>query len=314
LGLRPYVWLACTAARRHPQPPDTRDAATRRAEMGRRQPQPPTDADLVVESVDVPAPHGAVHVRSYRPVTPKHSVGNARIPVHVFAHGGSFWSGNLDQIDAMARRYARTARCCVLSVDYRLAPEHRWPAAIEDYYAVLAWASENASSLGFDPRRISVGGVSCGANLAAVTALMARDRGGPEISFQLLEVGCFDATQSFPSMTEFASGYLVTKEELAKGWEWYLPDGVDPKDPYISPLFAEKHTGLPPALILTCEFDPLRDEGEAYGERLRSAGVEVELIRARGHIHSSTYSESWLVPSARRYQRRTATALRRAHE
>jgi acetyl esterase len=312
MGLRPYVWLVCTAARRHPTPLDTRPPAERRAEQGRRLKVPPAEADLEIEDLEVSVPHGTVRVRSYRPASSRHSVA-ARTGAHLFAHGGSFWGGNLDQVDAMARRYARTARCRVVSIDYRLAPENPWPAAVEDYYAVLCWVAENAAELGVNPGRISVGGVSCGANLAAVTTLLARDRRGPAICHQILEVGCFDATQSYPSMTEFATGYLVTTAELDQGWEYYLPVGTDFKDPLVSPLFAEDHSRLPPATVLTCEFDPLRDEGEAYVERLREAGVPVELIRARGHIHSSTYSRSIWLPSARWYQRRVASALRRAH-
>ena len=311
MGLRPYVWLVCAAARRHPRPLDGRPPAERRGEQGRRLKPPEPAPDLDIEDIEVPTDHGAVHVRSYRPKLSKHAV-RTRTGVHLFAHGGSFWGGNLDQVDHMARRYARTAQCRVLSIDYRLAPEYQWPAAIEDYYGVLAWVAENAAALDVDPRRISVGGLSSGANLAAVATLLARGRRGPEICHQILEIGCFDATQSSASMAEFATGFLVTTAELDQGWEYYLPTGTDFKDPFVSPLFAEDHSGLPPATILTAEFDPLRDEGEAYAEKLREAGVAVELIRARGHIHSSTYSRSIWLPSARRYQRRTARALRRA--
>jgi acetyl esterase len=308
--LRPYVWLVCVAARRHPRPLDTRPPAERRAER-KELTSPPAPPDLQIEEIDVPVSHGTVRVRSYRPVSSRHAV-TKRTGAHLFAHGGSFWSGSVDQVDAMARRYARTARCRVLSVDYRLAPEHQWPAAIEDYYGVLTWVADNAAELDVDPNRISVGGVSCGANLAAVATLLARDRRGPGVCHQVLEIGCFDATQSCPSMTELATGYLVTTAELDQGWEYYLPDGTDFKDPLVSPLFAEDHAGLPPATILVCEYDPLRDEGKAYAERLREAGVPVQLICARGHIHSSTYSQSVFLPSARRYQRRVARALRRA--
>jgi acetyl esterase len=147
-----------------------------------------------------------------------------------------------------------------------------------------------------------------------VATLMARDRGGPTVIFQLLEIPSTDSTMSQPSMKTLANGYIVTAAVLAQGYDYYLPPGVDRSHPYASPLLAEDLAGLPPAMVLTCEYDPLRDEGEAYARRLRAAGVAVQAIRAKGHIHSSTYSSSRLLPSARRYQLMTARALHRAYE
>ena len=306
--LRPYLWVVCKAAARHPAVLDERPPAERRARAAaRKRVVPPPDDGLIVEDLEVPVPGSAIPVRSYRPAA------SAVLPVHLYAHGGSFWSGDIDQVDPMARRYARTAGCRVLSIGYRLAPEHQWPTGVEDYYAVLEWTAAHAGELNVDPSRISVGGGSCGGNFAAIVAQLARERGGPRIMFQLLEIPSMDGTFSYPSMTTLGTGYLVTKADLQHGWSYYVPAGVDRTDPHISPIFAKDLSGLPPALILTCEYDPLRDEGEAYANRLRAAGVPVQLIRANGHIHSSTYSRSRFLPSAGRYQRITAEALRQAY-
>jgi acetyl esterase len=312
--------VVCKAASRHPAALDERPVHVRRAETASRAadkaaskaaskpPPPPTKDGLIVRDLEVPVDSATMTVRSYRPDIA------GELPLHLYAHGGSFWSGNLDQVDAMSRLYAASAQCVVLSIDYRLAPEHTWPTAAEDYYAALEWAVAHAGELGVDVDRVSVGGVSCGANLAAVVTLMARDRGGPSLVFQLLEIPSTDATMSQPSMRTLASGYLITAAALAQGYDYYLPPGVDRTHPYASPLLADDLAGLPPAMILTCEFDPLRDEGEAYARLLRAHGVAVAAVRARGHIHSSTYSSSPLLPSARKYRLLTVDALRRAYE
>jgi acetyl esterase len=301
------VWVVCKAAARHPAKLDERPVDVRRAEERRSTVPPPQDG-VIVEDLTVAVDAATITVRSYRLDCA------GPLPLHLYAHGGSFWSGTIDQLDLIARRYAATARCRVLSIGYRLAPEHAWPTAVEDYYAVLVWAVANAADLGVDVRRVSVGGASSGANLATVATMMSRDRGGPRIMHQLLEIPVTDMTMGQPSVTSLGTGYIVTRAALEQGYDYYLPPGVDRTHPYVSPLLADDLAGLPPATILTCEFDPLRDEGEAYAVRLREAGVDVESIRAKGHIHSSTYSESRWLPSARKYQRRLAAALRRAYE
>ena len=173
----------------------------------------------------------------------------------------------------------------MLSVDYRLAPEHRFPTAAEDAYAAAEWMSRQAPDLGVDPRRIAVGGDSAGGNLAAVAALMARDRGGPPLSFQLLVYPVTDHDLDTPSYRQNADGYLLTREAMRWFWNHYLGGTGAGHHPYASPLRAERLTGLPPALVQTAEFDPLRDEGEAYAWRLRAAGVPVTLTRYPGMIH-----------------------------
>jgi acetyl esterase len=298
----------CKAASDHFDVLDERPVDIRRAEEQSKTPAPPAStAGLVVEDLQVPVDGGSITVRSYRPSNDRPT------PLHLFAHGGSYWSGNLDQVDPTARRYAWAAQCRVLSIDYRRAPEHTWPTAAEDYYAVLEWAVSGADELRIEVDRVSVGGVSCGGTLAAVATLMARDRSGPAIMFQMLEIPGLDMTMSQPSLRQLASGYIVTYDALKQGNDYYLPPDVDRTQPYVSPLLADDLSGLPPATILTCEYDPLRDDGESYARRLREAGVEVELIRAAGHIHGSTYSPSRLLPSARRYQAKTAESLRRAY-
>lgn len=300
----PSLWLACLRAdrqvRRHGLP-----SIEDRREAERRQADQPTDrADgLQVADHKVPVEGGTITVRSYRqPATQP-------APAHLLAHGGAFCTGGPGQVDALARRYAATVGCAVFSIDYRLAPEHTFPTAAEDYYAVLAWVSAQASRLGVDASRISVGGVSVGAGLAAAAALMARDRAGPSIAFQLLEIPQLDLTLSQPSMARYADGYLVTRAELLRGVTNYCPDPAQRRHPYASPLLAPDLRGLPPAAVLVNQYDPLRDDGERYAARLRAAGVAAELIHAKGHVHSSTYSP---MRSARRYVDRTSDALRGA--
>ena len=232
-----------------------------------------------IENRTIPGPAGEIPLRIYTPDAA------APRPVIVWFHGGGHVIGDLDTYDAVCRDLAAESSAVVVSVDYRLAPEHRYPAAVDDSYAATQWVSENAAELGGDPGRLAVAGESAGGNLAAVVPLVARDRGGPPIAFQALIYPATDLTRSHPSVEENGEGYLLT----AKGMEWfndhYLgPDG-DPKDPLASPLFADDLSGLPPALVVTAEFDPLRDEGEAYAERLRDAHVPVELRRYDGQIH-----------------------------
>ena len=234
---------------------------------------------VAVTDRTVPGPAGDIPVRVYTPDAP------APRPLIAWYHGGGHVIGDLDTYDAVCRDLAAESGAVVVSVDYRLAPEHRFPAAADDCYAATQWVAEHASELGADASRLAVAGESAGGNLAAVVSLLARERGGPAIAFQALIYPATDLTRSHPSVQENGEGYLLT----AKGMEWfndhYLgPDG-DPKDPHASPLFAEDLSGLPPALVVTCEYDPLRDEGEAYAARLRDAGVPVELRRYDGQIH-----------------------------
>jgi acetyl esterase/lipase len=266
------------------------------------------DAPEVATIVDhrVPAPDGEFTVRVYTPF------GTGPFPVHLFLHGGSFWLGALDESEARCRETAQSAGCVVAAVGYRLAPKHKFPTAPEDCFGALRWLVDNAVALGVDGGRVSVGGVSAGGNLAAVVALMARDRGGPPLVFQVLEIPVTDLTLSFPSITENGEGYVLTKESCARYVRLYLADPAQATHPYASPYFAVDLSRLPPALVVTAEFDPVRDEGEAYARRLESAGVAVELVRMNGHIHGSM-AFTKLMPSARAHRERVHASLRDAY-
>jgi acetyl esterase len=235
----------------------------------------------VVSVVDrtIPGPAGEIPVRIYRPVD------KGALPVLVYFHGGGWVLGDLEGVDVPLRAIANRAGCAIVSVDYRLAPEHKFPAAADDCYAVARWVAENAASLGVDPSRIAIGGDSAGGNLTAVVALMARDRGGPRFVHQLLvyPVTNFDFTT--PSYDENADGYFLTKAAMVWFWNHYLRDETDGAHPHASPYQASDLSNLPAAFVITAEYDPLRDEGEAYADRLRQAGNQVELRRYDGMIH-----------------------------
>jgi acetyl esterase len=253
----------------------------------------------------VPVPGYDIAVRIYRPRP-------GRLPLHLYFHGGGFWLGTLDQSDASCRRTASDSDRVVLSLAYRLAPEHKFPVPVEDCYAALCWAVDHAAELDIDPSGLTVGGASAGGALAAAAALMARDRQRPAIRFQLLEIPVTDLTMSQPSISENAHGPVLTRTAVAQYVGFYLADAKDATHPYASPLLAPDLTGLPPALITTAEFDPLRDEGEAFARRLSEAGVPVRLVRWDGHFHGS-FTMSKLIPDeAAAYRTATAAALREA--
>jgi acetyl esterase len=256
------------------------------------------DTVIPVDGFEIP-------VRIYRPRP-------GLLALHVYFHGGGFWLGTLDQSDASCRRLASESDRVVLSVGYRLAPEHPFPVPVEDCYAALCWAAEHVEDLDVDADRLTIGGASAGGALAAAVALMARDRNGPPIRFQLLEIPVTDLTMSQPSITENANGPVLTRAAVAHYVGLYLADINDATHPYASPLHAPDLTGLPPALITTAEFDPLRDEGEAYGRRLTAAGVAVQHLRCNGHFHGS-FTMSKLIPEeAAAYSRAITAALREA--
>ena len=233
-----------------------------------------------VEDRLIPGPGGQLAVRIYTPDAPP------PLPAIVYFHGGGWVLGNLDGSDAQCRALTNAARCVTVSVDYRLAPEAKFPAPAEDCYAAALWMADNAASLGCDPKRIAVAGTSAGANLAAVVPLMAKDRGRPAIAFQVLVYPITDGAMNTRSYRENAEGYFLTAASMAWFWEQYINDDEDRVHPYAAPIKATDLSGLPPALVNTAEFDPLRDEGEAYAERLRAAGVPVTCTRYDGTIHS----------------------------
>jgi len=254
----------------------------------------------------VPVDGGEITVRVYTPE------GSGPFPAHVYFHGGGFWLGDLDFCDITGRELCAGAGCVVVSVDYRLAPEFPFPTPVEDAYTALLWTAAHAQELGIDPARVSVGGASAGGNLAAVVAMMARDRGGPPLVLQVLDIPVTDITMSCASITENGEGYLLTRGAIAQYCDYYLADPADAKNPYASPLLADDLSGLPPAVVMTAEFDPLRDEGEQYAQRLADAGVPVYAKRWDGHLHGSL-SMTALVPSSREWRNAVIEALREAY-
>lgn len=239
-----------------------------------------------VREIEIAGSYGTIPARLYYP--------NRRpsLPILVFFHGGGWVLGNLETTDATARQWANASQCLVVSVNYHHAPEYRFPAAAEDAYTAARWVSEHASEIGGDASRLAVAGMSAGGNLAVVTALMARDRGTPEIAFQLLWVPVVDFNFETRSYAENADGYGLTRKGMQWFWRNYLSSPNDGADPYASPLRASDLSNLPPAFVMTAEFDPLLDEGREYAEKLRSAGVAVEFRTYQGMIHGFLGAEA----------------------
>jgi acetyl esterase len=237
---------------------------------------------------------GPTTVRMYRPAecdTP--------LPCHVYFHGGGFFLGTLEQADNGCRAMVRDVGCAVVSVDYPLAPEHKFPAAPEASYAALCWIVDHAAELGIDPARISVGGGSAGGNLAAVVALMARDRAGPKIVAQVLEIPVTDFTSaqglSFPD-----EGINI---DVSKDYQsFYLRDDADARNPLASPLLAQTLEGLPPALVACAEYDQLQPEGKAYADRLAASGVPVQYRLWTGQFHGSQGFDKLIPDEAAAYR------------
>ena len=235
-------------------------------------------AKIVERSID--GPGGLLKLRIYTPV------GSGPFPLLMFFHGSGFVLCSLDTHDGMCRNLAAGIGCVVVSVDYRLAPEHKFPNGLDDCLAATRWAAAQAAGLAIDPARIMVAGDSAGGNMAAVTALRVRDEGGPELCGQMLLYPVTDYhTPGTPSYAENAEGYGLTRDTMEWFWAHYLADPAEAGNPYASPLRASDFTGLPPAYVMSAEYDPLRDEAERYGERLRAAGVPTEITRRPGMNH-----------------------------
>jgi acetyl esterase len=234
-----------------------------------------------IRDLEIPGPDCSLPARLYIPGK------DPAYPLFVLLHGGGFVIGDLDTADNMARFICKRAGCVVLSIDYRLAPEHCFPAAPQDCFAALVWAAQHAAELHADPRRVLVGGDSAGGTLSAVAAQMARQKGAPHLAGQVL---FYPSTNSAAldtgSYQEFGERSLgLPKRDIEWFLDQYTPDPKDRLDPRVSPLLEKDLHGLPPALVVTAEFDVLRDEGEAYARRLEAAGVPVKLLRCNGMIH-----------------------------
>jgi acetyl esterase len=232
-----------------------------------------------IEDLAIPGPAGSIPARLYAPVR------GEILPALLYMHGGGWVVGDLDSHDSVCRALARRAGCMVLSIDYRLAPEHRFPAAVEDAWAGLVWLHQNASAIGADPDRLAVVGDSSGGNLAAVIARWARERGGPALAAQVLIYPVTDYGFETPSYRKAGTGYGLTLDSMRWYWEQYLADPKEGGSPDASPLRARNLDGLAPALVITCELDPLASEGSAYAAALQSAGVRVEHIHEPDMIH-----------------------------
>jgi acetyl esterase len=258
-----------------------------------------------VSNAKIKGPGGNLPVRIYRP-------GDAKAyPVIIYYHGGGFYMGNLDTHDNLCRKLSLQAGAVVVSVDYRLAPEHTFPAAVDDAYAALQWTHANAGTIKGNPRCIAVAGDSAGGTLSAAVAQLARDRSGPPIACQILIYPATNlSAMDTKSYEHFAGGFYLTKRYMEFFRSLYAPNRSDWKDVRISPLLAGTLKGLPPAVLVTAEFDPLRDEGEAYGEKLKESGVPVAARRFKGLIHGFIVMDR-LFPQADDAVNFIAAAMRR---
>jgi acetyl esterase len=233
-----------------------------------------------VENCFIPGPAGDIPLRMYTPQ------GCGPFPILVYFHSGGGVIGDLDSEDALCRRLTNLAACLVISVGYHLAPEYKFPVRPEECYAATCWVASHATGFNGAASQIAVGGMSAGANLAAAVTHMARDRGGPALIFQLLLVPVTDfRLLNTPSLEKYAKGYFLTKEDILWFLKHSLENEEDQLNPLASPSLASTFSDLPPALIITAEYDPLRDDGEQYGEKLKEADVPVMIIRRRGAIH-----------------------------
>lgn len=252
----------------------------------------------------VPVAGGEITVRCYTPS------GRGPFPALVFFHGGGWVIGDLDTHDGICRSLANAAGCVVASVDYRLAPEHKYPVAVEDALAATRWIAQHGPRLDVDSRRLAVGGDSAGGNLAAAVSLISRDHAGPALLLQVLVYPVTHHNFDTRSYQEHGDGYLLTRNAMRWFWNHYLRRAEDGDSPHASPLLARNLEGLPPALVITAEYDPLCDEAEAYAGRLREAGVPVTLTRYPGMIHGFLRMIN-LVDKARAARDEVAAALRK---
>jgi acetyl esterase/lipase len=259
-----------------------------------------------IENRTVPGLVQPIPIRIYKPVP------SGTLPALVYFHGGGWVIGSLDSHDRECRALANLSGCAVIAVDYRLAPEHLFPAAVDDAYAATRYVAEHAAEFGIDPQRIAIGGDSSGGNLAAVVTLIAREKGGPKLAFQLLVYPAVDFTDDHrPSMIQYAEGHFLTRPLMDYFANHYVPKLEDRRRPDASPLYASDFRGLPPALVITAECDLLRDQGELYAQKLREAGVPVTVKRYDGMIHPF-FSFGGILDDGRTAVTEAATAVRAA--
>ncbi len=270
--------------------------------------QGPRPAEATVVDRTIPGPTGDLAVRLYRPAS---APADAKLPCLVYAHGGGWVFGNLDSHDVLCAQFALEAGIVVFAVDYRLAPEARFPGAFDDVVAGLRWVAANGASIGVDAARLAIGGDSAGGNLAAAVAIWARDNGGPKLRLQLLAYPVTDAVGRAESYRRYEDGYGLNAATMEWFFDHYTPDKASRGDWRISPLRTQSLGGLPPALVITAGYDPLRDEGRAYAFRLHQEGTQADLVEFGGMLHGFL-SSPMLLHGARRGTSLAAAALREA--
>lgn len=270
--------------------------------------QGPRPAHVTVVDRTIPGPDGELAVRIYRPTS---AAPDAKLPALVYAHGGGWVFGNLDSHDVLCAQLAIEAGIAVFHIDYRLAPEARFPGAFDDVVAGLKWVAANGESVGIDPTRLAIGGDSAGGNLAAAVSIWARDHGGPKLLMQLLAYPVTDAVARTESYRRYEDGYGLNAVTMEWFFDHYTPDKANRSDWRVSPLRAESLAGLPPALVVTAGYDPLRDEGRAYAWRLHQEGTQADLVEFGGMLHGFL-SSPMLLHGARRGTTLCAAALREA--
>ena len=270
--------------------------------------QGPRPANVTVADRTIPGPGGAIPIRLYRPAG---VAADALLPALVFAHGGGWVFGNLESHDVLCAQLALDAGIAVCAVDYRLAPEARFPGAFDDVVAALQWVAANGASVGIDASRLAVGGDSAGGNLAAAAALWARDNGGPHLWLQMLAYPVTDALARAESYRRFYDGFGLNAPTMEWFFDHYTPDKASRDDWRVSPLRASSLAGLPPALVVLAGYDPLRDEGRAYAWRLQQEGTLADLVEFGGMTHGFL-SAPMLLHGARRAAAICAAALREA--
>jgi acetyl esterase len=270
--------------------------------------QGPRPAEAKVVDRTIAGPAGDLAVRIYRPAS---APADAKLPCLVYAHGGGWVFGNLDSHDVLCAQFALEAGIVVFAVDYRLAPEARFPGAFDDVVAGLKWVAANGASIGVDSSKLAIGGDSAGGNLAAAVAIWARDNGGPRLRLQLLAYPVTDAVGRAESYRRYEDGYGLNAATMEWFFDHYTPDKASRDDWRISPLRAKSLGGLPPALVITAGYDPLRDEGRAYAFRLHQEGTQADLVEFGGMLHGFL-SSPMLLHGARRGTSLAAAALREA--
>ena len=258
-----------------------------------------------VKDSTIPGSGAPLPIRCYYPQ------GDPPFPVVVYFHGGGWIMGNLDTHNAICHALANTSGCLVVAVDYRLAPEHKFPAATKDAFTATCWVSHNADHIGADARRMAIMGESAGATLSTVTCMMIRERGGPRLTLQVLVYPVTDCSFLTRSHKKYADGYMLTREMMNWIWDQYLTDKRDAEHPHVSPLRAKSLRNLPPALVLTAEYDPLCDEGKAYAGRLKQDGVKVRYSLYEGMVHGF-FRMTDRVDRARQALQEVSSALKEA--